>query len=73
MVFAKNFARNFEKNNTWNIRRLIDETIGPFTQRINTLGMIILDLIRFIIISFHTVLCRSRASLAMYVLCSTTY
>ena len=26
-IFAKNFARNYEKNNTWNIRRLVNETI----------------------------------------------
>ena len=34
MIFAKNFARNYEKkNNTWNIRRLIDESFGPSNQR----------------------------------------
>ena len=33
MIFAKNFARNYEKN-TWNIRRLVNETIIPSTQRI---------------------------------------
>ena len=26
-IFAKIFARNYEKNNTWNIRRLVNETI----------------------------------------------
>ena len=30
MIFAKNFARNYEKN-TWNIRRLVNETIVPHT------------------------------------------
>ena len=35
MIFAKNFARNYEKNNnTWNIRCLVDETFVPATQRI---------------------------------------
>ena len=34
MIFAKNFARNYEKNNTWNIIRLVNETIVPSTQRI---------------------------------------
>ena len=29
-IFAKNFARNYEKNNAWNMRRLVDLT----TQRI---------------------------------------
>ena len=29
LIFAKNFARNFEKNNTWNIRRLVNETHRP--------------------------------------------
>ena len=33
-IFAENFARNYEKNNTWNIRRLVDETIVPATQHI---------------------------------------
>ena len=38
MNIAKNFARNYEKtslkNNTWNIRRLVDESFVPATQRI---------------------------------------
>ena len=35
MIFAKNFARNYEKKkNTWNIRRLVDESFIPATQRI---------------------------------------
>ena len=29
-----NFARNYEKNNTWNIRRWVDEMIDPATHRI---------------------------------------
>ena len=33
MIFAKNFARNYEKN-TWNIRRLVDESFVPVNQRI---------------------------------------
>ena len=34
MIFAKNFARNYEKkNNTWNIRRLVDESFVPATQQ----------------------------------------
>jgi hypothetical protein len=28
-MFANNFARNYEKNNTLNFRRLVDETIVP--------------------------------------------
>ena len=32
-IFAQNFARNYERNNTWNIRRLVDETIVLVTQR----------------------------------------
>ena len=34
MIFSKNFARNYEKNNTWNIRRLVDESVVPATQHI---------------------------------------
>ena len=33
MIFAKNFARNYEENNTWNIRHLVDESFVPLTQR----------------------------------------
>ena len=35
-IFAKNSARNHEKkkNNTWNIRSLVNETIVPSTQHI---------------------------------------
>ena len=34
MIFAKNFARNYEKeNNTWNIRRLVNESFVPETQQ----------------------------------------
>ena len=33
MIFAKNFARNYEKISTWNIRRLVDESFVPATQR----------------------------------------
>ena len=28
-IFVKNFSRNYEKNNTWNIRHLFNETILP--------------------------------------------
>ena len=35
MIFAKNFARNYEKpNNTWNIRCLVDESFVPVIQHI---------------------------------------
>ena len=35
MIFAKNFARNYEKkDNTWNIRHLVDESFVTATQRI---------------------------------------
>ena len=40
MIFAKNFARNYEKNNTWNIRQLVAETIVP--------SRIILKIVRFL-------------------------
>ena len=33
MIFAKNFARNYEKNNTWNIRRLVNESFVPANQQ----------------------------------------
>ena len=34
MIFAKNFARNYEKKyNTWNIRRLVDESFITATQQ----------------------------------------
>ena len=32
-IFAKNFARNYEKTNTWNIRRLVDESFFQSTQQ----------------------------------------
>ena len=35
-IFAKNFARNSEQKKiicTWNIRRLVDESLVPATQR----------------------------------------
>ena len=31
-IFSKNFARNYEKNDTWNIKCLVNETIVPYTQ-----------------------------------------
>ena len=34
MIFAKIFARNYKKYNTWNIRCLVDESFVPATQRI---------------------------------------
>ena len=34
MIFAKSLARNYEKNNTFNIKCLVDEMIDPATQRI---------------------------------------
>ena len=44
MIFAKIFARNYEKkNNTWNIRRLVDESFVPATQRI------ILKIVEFLV------------------------
>ena len=32
-MFANDFARNYKKNNTLNIRRLVNETIVPSTHR----------------------------------------
>ena len=29
MSFANNFARNHEKNKTWNIRQLVDDSFVP--------------------------------------------
>ena len=29
MIFAKNFARNYENKNTWNIRRMVEESFVP--------------------------------------------
>ena len=38
MIFAKNFARNYEKkNNTWNIRRLVDKSFVPLALRTSVL------------------------------------
>ena len=38
MIFAKNFARNYEKNsNTWNIRRLVGESFVSANQRSSVL------------------------------------
>ena len=44
MIFVKNFARNYEKkNDTWNIRHLVDELFVPATQRI------ILMIVKFLV------------------------
>jgi hypothetical protein len=32
--FAKNFTRNYEKINAWNIKSLVDESFVPLTQSI---------------------------------------
>ena len=32
MIFAKNFARNYLKNDIWKIRRLVDESFVPANQ-----------------------------------------
>ena len=37
MVFTKNFARFYEKNNTWNIRRLVDDLFVPSIQQTSVL------------------------------------
>ena len=39
MIFAKNFARNYEKTiiHTWNIRQLVNESFVPATQRTSVL------------------------------------
>ena len=42
--FAKNFENNYEKNNTWNIRRLVNETIIPSSQRPSVLYWRLSDL-----------------------------
>ena len=44
MIFAKDFARNYEKNNTWNIRRLVDESFVPADQQTNVLYCRLSDL-----------------------------
>ena len=44
MIFPKNFARNYEKDNTWNIRRLVDESFVPATQ------CIILKIVGFLVL-----------------------
>ena len=33
MIFANNFARNHEKNNTWNIRLLVDDSFVPLSKQ----------------------------------------
>ena len=42
-ILEKNFARNYEKNNTWNIRRLVDDSMNPASQGIilNILGFMV--------------------------------
>ena len=37
MIFEKNFARNQEKNNAWNIRRMVDESFVPASQQASIL------------------------------------
>ena len=44
-IFAKNFARNYEKKNTWNVRHLVNETMS---QRI------ILKIVEFLMSMFES-------------------
>ena len=37
MIFAKNYARFYEKNDTWNIRRLVNELFAPLAQQTSIL------------------------------------
>ena len=37
MIFAKNSARNYEKNDTWNIGRLVDKSFVPANQQTSLL------------------------------------
>ena len=37
MIFAKNFARSYEKINTWNIRRLVGGSVRQMNQRISVI------------------------------------
>ena len=44
MIFAKNYARFFEKkNNTWNIRRLVDDSFVPSARRTSILNCKLAD------------------------------
>ena len=49
MSFAKNFARNNEKkNNTWNIRFLVDELFVPATQSMILKIVLTSDALKFV-------------------------
>ena len=48
MIFAKNFARNYERNNTWNIRCLVDESFVPLTE------CIVLKIVGFLVLWLDT-------------------
>ena len=43
-IFAKNFERNYEKKNTWNIRCFVDESFVPATQQTSVLYLRLSDL-----------------------------
>ena len=44
MVFAKSYPRFYDKmNNTWNIRRLVDESFVPSAQQTSVSSYYILD------------------------------
>ena len=42
-IFAKNLARNHEKNNTWNIRPLVDDSFVPSSKQLGVLYCKLMD------------------------------
>ena len=41
MIFDENYARFYEKkNNTWNIRRLVDDSFVPLARRTSVVCML---------------------------------
>ena len=47
MIFAENYARFYEKKNTWNIRRLVDDSFVPSSKRPSVLYCKLTDFKRF--------------------------
>ena len=54
--------RNYEKKNAWNIRRLVDESFVPSTQRASVLYWR-LSILVFLLVNFSIVLCFNTVSL----------
>jgi hypothetical protein len=54
MSFANNFARNHEKNNTWNIRRLVNDSFFPSSKQPSVLYCTLMGFMKYILYEAHS-------------------